>query len=187
MNFLQMPLKLWKKLKKHLRKDRKGIGPGRPCVSNRNVINGIWYVLWSGCQWKSVKKEWFQVLSSTLHERFQTWQQKGVFDKLFKSDGQLLRLQDENWLGMAIVRQKMVPSPMGGAKTDKNPTDRAKSGAKIHHLVDERGAPLASHITGANEYDKWSVDDLVIHIVKKSPNSEQHFCADKGYDSEDIF
>jgi putative transposase len=48
-------------------------------------------------------------------------------------------------------------------------------------------APLAIHITGANEHDKWSVDDLVVHIVKKRPNTEQHFCADKGYDYEDIF
>jgi putative transposase len=30
------------------------------------------------------------------------------------------------------------------------------------------------------------VDDLVIHIVIKRPNCQQHFCADKGYDSEDI-
>jgi putative transposase len=81
----------------------------------------------------------------------------------------------------------MVLAPLGGAKTGKNPTDRAKAGARIHLLVDERGAPLAIHITGANKHDKWSVDDLVVHLVKKKPNSEQHFCADKGYDSEDIF
>ena len=82
-NFHQLPPKLWKKLKKHLPKGRKKNGPGRPRVNNRNVINGIWYVLWSGCQWKAVKREWFQVSSSTLHERFQTWQEKGVFNKLF--------------------------------------------------------------------------------------------------------
>jgi hypothetical protein len=29
-------------------------------------------------------------------------------------------------------------------------------------LVGERGAPLAIPITGANQHDKWSVDDLVI-------------------------
>lgn len=71
---------------------------------------------------------------------------------------------------------------MGGSKTGKNPTDRAKLGSKIHLLVDERGAPLAIFITGANEHDKWSADDLIAHIVAKRPNSEQHFCADKGYD-----
>ena len=80
----------------------------------------------------------------------------------------------------------MSPSPLGGTKTGKNPTDRAKLGSKVHLLVDERGTPLAIYITGANEHDKWSADDLIVHIVAKRPHSEQHFCADKGYDYEDV-
>lgn len=59
-------------------------------------------------------------------------------------------------------------------------------GNKIHLLVDERGAFLAIFITGANEYDKWSADDLIVHVVVKRPTSEQHFCADKGYDYKDV-
>ena len=84
------------------------------------------------------------------------------------------------------VDSMMSPAPLGGSKTGKNPTDRAKLGSKVHLLVDERGAPLAIFITGANEHDKWSADDLIVHIVAKRPNSEQHFCADKGYDYEDV-
>jgi len=45
----------------------------------------------------------------------------------------------------------------------------------------ERGAPLVIYITGANEHDKWSADELIIHIVVKRSHMEQHFCADKGY------
>lgn len=41
-NFHQLPPKLWKKFKKQLPKGRKGVGPGRPRVNNRNVIDGIW-------------------------------------------------------------------------------------------------------------------------------------------------
>ena len=82
-NFHQVPSKLWRKLKKHIPKPAQGIKPGRPRVKDRDVINGIWYILWTGCQWKAVKREWFQVSSSVLHERFQTWKEAGVFDKLF--------------------------------------------------------------------------------------------------------
>lgn len=35
----------------------------------------------------------------------------------------------------------------------------------MHLLVDEYGAPLAIFIAGANEHDKWSADDLIVHIV----------------------
>lgn len=181
-----IPSKLWRKLKKHLPKPARRKGAGRPRVQDRDVINGIWYVLWTGCQWKAVKQEWFHVSSSTLHERFQEWTKAGIFDKLFKIlVRHYARERHIAWKWQS-VDSKMVPAPLGGQKTGKSPTDRGKSGAKIHLLVDERGAPLAIHLTGANEHDKWSVDDLIIHIAVKRPNSEQHFCGDKGYDYEDV-
>ena len=37
-----------------------------------------------------------------------------------------------------------------GAETGPNPTDRGKLGTKRHMLTDQRGAPLAVVITGAN-------------------------------------
>ena len=185
-NFQSIPSKLWRKFKKHLPKQPKRVGPGRPRVNDRDVINGIWYVLWTGCQWKAIDREWFHVSSSTLHERFQTWERAGLFDKLFEVMVRSYAKKKRIAWKWQSVDSKMVPAPLGGEKTGKNPTDRAKSGAKIHILVDEGGAPLAIHITGANEHDKWSVDDLVIHIVVKRPYSEQHLCADKGYDYEDV-
>jgi transposase len=181
-----MPGKLWKFLKKHLPKEPKLKTPGRPRVRNRDVIDGIWQVLWTGCQWKSIEKEWFNVSSSVLHERFQTWQANGLFEKLFKKMVKFYARECKIGWKWQSVDSMMSPSPLGGSKTGKNPTDRAKLGSKVHLLVDERGAPLAIFITGANEHDKWSADDLIVHIVAKRPNSEQHFCADKGYDYEDV-
>lgn len=185
-NFHQVPGKLWKKLKKPFPRWPKQKGVGRPRVQDRDVINGIWYVLWTGCQWKAVKREWFHISRCTLHERFQTWQNKGVFDKLFKVLVKYyVHKQKIGWKWQS-VDSKMVPAPLGGSQTGKNPTDRGKSGAKIHILVGEKGAPLAIHLTGANGHDKWSVVDLVVHIVAKRPHSEQHLCTDKGYDYEDV-
>ena len=181
-----MPAKLWRYIKKQLPKTPKGKGPGRPRINNRSVMNGIWHVLWTGCQWKSIQREWFGVSSSVLHERFQTWQKEGIFDKIFKK--MVLYYAREQRIGWKwqSIDSMMSPAPLGGTDTGKNPTDRGKSGSKIHILVDERGAPLAVYITGANQHDKWSADDLVISIVVKRPYSEQHFCADKGYYFADI-
>jgi len=186
-DYHRIPSKLWRKLKKHLPKPKKHKGPGRPRIQDRNVINGIWFILWTGCQWKAVERDWFDVSSSTLHERFQSWQQSGVFDKLFMIMVKYYSKEKQIGWKWQSVDSKTIPAPLGGTQTGKNPTDRGKLGAKAHILVDERGAPLAIHITGANQHDKWSVDELVIHIVTKRPFSEQHFCADKGYDSADIF
>jgi putative transposase len=185
-NYHVMPRNLWRKLKKRLPKAPKHKGPGRPRVNDRDALNGIWFVLWTGCQWKAVKQDWFNVSSSTLHDRFQEWTQAGLFDELFKIMVRFYaREQHIGWRWQS-ADSKMVPAPLGGVQTGKNPTDRGKLGAKIHILVDERGAPLSIHITGANEHDKWSVDDLVIQIVVKRPNGEQNICLDKGYDYPDV-
>lgn len=181
-----MPGKLWKLLKKHLPKEPKVRKPGRPRVSNGDVLDGIWHVLWTGSQWKSIEKEWFQVSSSVLHERFQTWQEQGLFEKLFKKMVKYYARECKIGWRWQSVDSMVSPAPLGGSQTGKNPTDRGKAGSKVHLLVDERGAPLAIFITGANQHDKWSADDLIVHIVAKRPNSEQHFCADKGYDYEDV-
>lgn len=181
----RIPRNLWRKLKKRLPKPKKTNGPGRPRVNDRDVINGIWHVLWSGCQWKSIERDWFHVSSSTLHERFQEWTKAGIFDKLFIILVKFYAREQQIGWKWQSADSKMVPAPLGGDQTGKNPTDRGKSGAKIHVLVDERGAPLAVHLTGANQHDKWSVDDLVFQIAVKRPYSEQHFCLDKGYDYED--
>lgn len=182
----RMPTKLWRLLKKHLPKPRHEKGPGRPRVNNRNVLDGIWHVLWTGCQWKSIERGWFDVSSSVLHERFQTWQANGLFALLFKKMVQYYARECKIGWKWQSVDSMMSPTPLGGSKSGKNPTDRGKRGSKVHLLVDERGAPLAIYITGANEHDKWSADDLIINIVVKRPYSEQHFCADKGYDYEDV-
>jgi putative transposase len=41
-------------------------------------------VLWSGCQWKAIHRDWFGVSSSVVHERFQRWRRMGLFEKLLK-------------------------------------------------------------------------------------------------------
>jgi|GEM_PF-5597987 len=79
-----MPGKLRKLLKKHLSKEPEEGAPGRPRVRNRDVIDGIWHVLWTGFQWKSNEKELFKVSSSVLNDRFLTLRSNGLFEILFK-------------------------------------------------------------------------------------------------------
>jgi putative transposase len=83
---------------------------------------------------------------------------------------------------------KHSPAPLGGEKVGNNPTDRGKLGAKINLLlVDEGGAPLSVVLTGANRHHKVSAVDLIVSMIpKRQAHKEQHLCADKAYDSEDV-
>ena len=68
-NYHRVSRNLWRKGKRHLPHGPKGRRPGRPRVANHAVLKDIWYVLWTGCQWKAVHRDWFGVSSSVLHER----------------------------------------------------------------------------------------------------------------------
>jgi putative transposase len=188
-DYFRVPRPLWRRLRSILPKAVEGKKVGRKRADNRRVINGIWYVLWTGCQWKAVHKDWFGVCSTTLHQRFQEWQQSGVFERLMREFAQFYdRRRTIAWTWQAID-SKSCPAPLAGTDTGKSPVDRAKRGSKIHILVDGRGAPLAVYITGANTHDKWLVDEVVISIVVPRPDSdtfEQHMCLDKGYDFPDV-
>ena len=152
-DYFQMPRPLWRCVRRLLPTAKPHPQGGRPAADHRAVVNGIWYVLWTGCQWKAVRKEWFGVCSSTLHERFQEWQQAGIFQKVWILMLRFYaRRHSIGWLFQAID-SKACPAPLGGEKTGKSPVDRGKRGSKIHLLVDQRGAPLALHITGANVHE----------------------------------
>jgi putative transposase len=189
-DYFRLPRPLWRKLKKCLPKHRKKSTRrgGRPRASDRAVINAIWYVLWTGCQWKALHREWFGVCSSVVHERFQRWRRMGLFEKLMKRMVEYYAKErgGVGWRWQAMD-SKNSPAPLGGEKTGKNPTDRGKLGAKINLLVDERGAPLSVVLIGANRHDKISAVDLIISMALKRPaHKEQHLCADKAYDATDV-
>ena len=188
-DYFKVPDELWKTVERFLPPQPQRRGPGRPRADDRAALNGIWYVLWTACQWKAIHKDWFGVSSSVIHERFQTWREMGIFAAVMRE--MVVYYQTEREIGWEwqSMDSKSCPAPLGGEETGRNPTDRGKQGSKIHLLVDEKGAPLSLYVTGANEHDKWAADDLIISIVVERPDPEQveqHLCADKGYDYEDV-
>jgi putative transposase len=52
---------------------------GRPITPFKKVLDGILYVLITGCQWKMLPKEYGS--GSTCHRRFQQWVQLDIFKK----------------------------------------------------------------------------------------------------------
>src|SRR5215210_7652403 len=190
-NYFNLPRPLWRKLKKCLpgrRQRRMRRRGGRPRASDRAVVNAIWYVLWTGCQWKALHRDWFGVSSSVVHERFQMWRRMGLFEKLMKRMAEYYAREHGGigWKWQAMD-SKHSAAPLGGQKTGNNPTDRGKLGAKINLLVDGRGAPISVILTGANRHDKVSAMGLICSVTLKHPaQKEQHLCADKAYDSDDL-
>jgi transposase len=73
----RLPDDLWELIQPLLLAEKAAGTVGRPIVPFRTVLDGILYVLCTGCQWKMVLKEYGS--GSTCHKRFQEWIALGVF------------------------------------------------------------------------------------------------------------
>lgn len=185
----ELPDPMWLSIQPLLPAQKPEGTAGRPAVPFRTVLNGILYVLRTGCQWKAAPKVYGS--GSTLHRRFQEWEQAGVFVRVLRRLLQIYdRLRGIDWEWQA-ADTKLLAAPLGGSATGPNPTDRAKCGTKRHLLIDGTGAPLGLHLSGANRHDMKGLEalltsGLLVRRPKPSGRKRQHLCLDKGYDYEEI-
>ena len=79
---------------------------------------------------------------------------------------------------------------MGGKKTGKNPTDRAKKGVKRSLLVEAEGIPVGLAVDGANRPDSKLVEETLdsIPVERPEPTAEkpQGLCLDKAYVGDEV-
>jgi len=102
-------------------------GGGRPRVPDRKCADAIFYVLRTGCQWKAVDHTDL-VPGSTAHDRFQEWEEAGVFLRFWQVGVEYFdELQGIDWAWLSMDGA-MTKAPLGGEETGSNPTDRGKKG-----------------------------------------------------------
>lgn len=169
---------------------------GSPSLPFRNIFNGILYLLKTGCQWDMIPRCYGS--KSTIHEHFQRWATRGVFDTVFQYSAEKYEeLQGIEWAWQSmdggIVQAPTRQAGGASAKEEgmgRNPTDRGRQGTKLHIIVDQNGIPLGAEIVGANIHDSRLVSSTLETIVVRRPQvtekSPQNLCLDKGYDYERV-
>jgi len=116
----RIPDELWRRIEPKLpERQRRHRHPGRKPLPWRRVIEGIFYVLRTGCPWKAVPRMFGS--GSTLHRYYQLLVKQGVFVELWK-----LALEEYDDLkGIQWEWQSLdgatTKAPLGGEK------NRAKS------------------------------------------------------------
>ena len=95
-------------------------------VPHRKAMNGIFFVLRTGCQWNALNATGI-CSSSTAHRRFQEWTKLGVFKQLWAKG---LTEYDESkgiqwrWQSMDGA---MTKAPLGGEKKRAKPDRSGKA------------------------------------------------------------
>lgn len=103
---------LWDKINDILPYEKPKNTIGRPIIPYRKVLDGILYVLRTGCQWKMLPKDFGS--GSTCHRRFQQWIQADIFKKIW------IKVLEEynNKIGIKFTWQSLdsisIKSPLGG-------------------------------------------------------------------------
>jgi len=147
-------------------------------------MDAILLVLRTGMQWNALSATGI-CSSSSAHRRFQEWVEAGVFHEIWRQG--LLEYDkvvgiDWEWLAADGAIGK---SPLGGAKTGPNPTDRAKKGERSL-LCEAAGVPIGVAHDGANRHDckllAATFDSIPVQRPRPTKKRPQGLCLDRGYD-----
>jgi transposase len=117
--FHQIPNALWERMEPLLPKYKRSPKGGKPRLPLRQVADGIFYVLVTGCQWKAMPREFGS--GSAIHAYFQEWVALGVFQQLWRAaleEYDDLKGIDWEWQSMDGAMNK---SPLGGEKNREKP------------------------------------------------------------------
>jgi transposase len=108
----RIPDELWDEIVSVLPKEKPGNTVGRPIVPFRKVMDGVMFILRTGCQWKMLPSEYGS--GSTCHRRFQEWVRTDIFKRVWS---RVLKEYDNikgigwNWQSLDSIS---VKSPLGG-------------------------------------------------------------------------
>ena len=108
----RIPEELWTRIEPLLPTQAPHPRGGRPWKSDRQLMDGIFYVLRTGCQWKALPRE--LGAPSTVHDRYQLWRKAGVFERLWRQGLQeydALEGIDWEW---QLMDGAMTKAPLGG-------------------------------------------------------------------------
>lgn len=110
----RLPDELWVVVQAVLPSEEFQPSGGRPWIAPRRIVDGVLYVLRTGCQWKAVPAEYGS--GSTVHRRFQQWVTTGRWEQMWR---RLLEYHDTtaglDWTWQS-ADSSLHKAPLGGEK-----------------------------------------------------------------------
>lgn len=110
----RLPDKLWKIIEPFMPPEKPRPKGGRKPVSWRQVMDGIHYRLWTGCQWEAIPSG--VINGKTCHRRFQELVRAQTFEKIYAV---LLKHYDRKKglrLQWSSFDSSLTKAPKGGRK-----------------------------------------------------------------------
>ncbi len=153
---------------------------GRPRNDDRELINGILYLITTGCGWHEIRTSWL-----ICHRPLLEYQRRGVWQKIVALLFRLAYQKDQP--------QQCLPRCERG-EVKKRGKDQVGSsrkqplkGLKRHLVIDANANPLNFTLSQANWHDQRKTLETIDGIkIGKRVRCPKRLGLDKGYDSEPL-
>lgn len=154
---------------------------GRPRKTNlRDVVDAIFYLLRTGCQWRYLPKDFPP--RSTVWRYFDEWRHNGTLDEIHDALRRKVRTQEKPYAPRttASVDSQSVDTTSGGEQRGR---DNAKNvdGRKRHIVVDSMGLLLAVLVTAASVDDGKAAAELFGRLEGQPVGKVRRMFADSKY------
>jgi transposase len=148
-------------------------------TSTTFVLDRIFYVLRTGCQWRELPSE--PLAPMTVYHYFRKWSRWGIFEKAFYHLAKSVSCDTGLILDTTYVKNVFGTELLG-----RNPTDRGRKATKVSLMTNLEGTPLSLTFHTGNKNDNTTMRHSVETAVRKSELKLERcppLYADKGYDS----
>ena len=153
---------------------------GRPCIwTRRHVMNGIFYVVRSGCQWRLLPREYPPW--KTVYHYFRAWRIDGIWEHLnttLRERERTRQGRNPQPSGCIMDSQSAKTTSVGGIRGYDG--GKKLSGRKRHLLVDTLGLVLTVTVHAADIQDRAAVSQ-VLAGMKERFERLAHIWLDQGY------
>jgi transposase len=156
---------------------------GRPRADDRRTVEGILYVLITGCRWQDLPREYGA--PTTVWRWLRRWGEEGVWERIWHTALSRLDMQGNLDWSMALLDGSFVPAKKGGEHVGLT---RKGKGTKWMLVVDGNGLPLGFHLDSANRAEvrlaQQTLDTISVTRPHGRPRQRpKKLVADRGYDS----
>jgi transposase len=152
---------------------------GRPAMSKRDALRGIFWILDNGAKWKDLPREFGS--KSAVHRWFTAWVKAGVFEGIMRDAGRLIEARGGYRLYECFIDATFSKAKGGG---DGVGLTKAGKGVKIMVLVDARGLPVAVDCASASPHESKLVQGLFEFML--SADTPHRLIGDRAYDSDPL-